>query len=109
MRPTPQAPETPDIRLLIWIDAASRSCCDAVGKAGRACYARCMKKRGSPVNRRRPAGRGLTLGRAWSEKISAVEGIKLSASAKRRAAEFDRLGLSPEERVRRIVSVHRKG
>jgi hypothetical protein len=49
------------------------------------------------------------LGRQRFAKISAVEGIELSPAANQRAAEFDRLGLSPEERARRIVAAHRKG
>jgi hypothetical protein len=49
------------------------------------------------------------LGRERSAKISAIERIELSPAAKRRTAEFDRLGLSPEERIRRIVGVPRKG
>jgi hypothetical protein len=67
-----------------------------------------MKKRGSQSNRRQGTS-GLILGRERFAKISAIEGIELSPAAKRRAAEFDRLGLSPEERIRRIVAVHRKG
>lgn len=68
-----------------------------------------MKKRGSQPGRRRTVPDGMILGRRRFAKISAVEGIELSPAAKKRAAEFDRLGLSPEERVRRIVAVHRKG
>jgi hypothetical protein len=68
-----------------------------------------MKKRGSPTNRRRTAASGLVIGRERFAKISAIEGIELSPAAKKRAAEFDRLGLSPAERIRRIVAVHRKG
>jgi hypothetical protein len=49
------------------------------------------------------------LGRHRFAKISAVEDIELSPAAKKHAAEFDRLGLSSEERVRRIVAIHRKG
>jgi hypothetical protein len=41
--------------------------------------------------------------------ISAVEGIKLTPEMERRAAELDRKGLTPEERIRAIVSAHRKG
>jgi hypothetical protein len=69
-----------------------------------------MKKRASqPGRRRRSATSGVILGRQRFAKISAVEGIELSPAAEQRAAEFDRLGLSPEERVRRIVAAHRKG
>ena len=67
-----------------------------------------MKKRGSPT-RRKAASSGMTLGRDGFARISAVEGISLTPAMKRRAAEFDRRGLSPEERIRAIVAVHRKG
>jgi hypothetical protein len=42
-------------------------------------------------------------------QISAVEGIRLTPAMQRRAAEFERKGLSPEERIRAIVAIHRKG
>jgi hypothetical protein len=67
-----------------------------------------MKKHGSP-SRRRTETAGVVLGRKRFAKISAVEGIELSPAAKKRAAEFERLGLSPKERVRRIIAVHRNG
>ena len=51
----------------------------------------------------------MTLGRDRFAKISAVEGIALTASMKRRVAEFDRRGLSAEERRQAIISVYRKG
>ena len=72
-------------------------------------YDSLMKKRASQPGRRRSATSGVILGRQRFAKISAVEGIELSPAAEQRAAEFDRLGLSPEERVRRIVAAHRKG
>jgi hypothetical protein len=68
-----------------------------------------MKKRGSPPDQGRSANSGAVIGRDRFGKISAVEGVKLTADMKRRAAEFDRKGLSPEERVRAIVAAHRKG
>ncbi len=55
------------------------------------------------------ATRVVTVGRDRFGKISAVEGVVLSRAAKKRAAEFDRLGLGSDERIRRIVEVHRKG
>jgi hypothetical protein len=67
-----------------------------------------MKKRRSP-NHRQSETKSVILGRERFAKISAIEGIELSPAAKKRAAEFDRLRLSPEERIRRIVAVHRKG
>lgn len=71
-----------------------------------------MKKRGSPPDRDRSAtnaGKGTTLGREQFAKISAVEGIELTAAMMRRAAEFARQGLSTEQRIRAIVAAHRKG
>jgi hypothetical protein len=67
-----------------------------------------MKKQGSSSNRRRRAEAGLILGRDRFAKISAVEGIELSQSARKRAARFEREGLSSEERIRAILAVHRK-
>ena len=59
------------------------------------------------VTRGSKTGR-FVVGMARYEKISAVEGIRLSADMKRRAEEFDRQGLTPEERRRAIVKAHRK-
>lgn len=50
----------------------------------------------------------IVIGRARFEKISAVEGIKLSAAMRKRAAQFDRAGLSAAERRREIIKAHRK-
>jgi hypothetical protein len=66
-----------------------------------------MKNRDS-AGKRREGARGVAVGRERFGKISAVEGVVLSRAAKKRAAEFDRLGLAPEERIRRIVEVHRR-
>jgi hypothetical protein len=52
---------------------------------------------------------GLIIGRARFAKISAVEGIELSPDMKRRAADFDRRGVSGAERRRAIVRAYRKG
>jgi len=49
------------------------------------------------------------LGRERFAQISAVEGIKPTAAMKKRAAEFERLGLSPAERRREIIKAYRKG
>ncbi len=68
-----------------------------------------MKKRGSPPNRRRSAGAGTIIGRERFDKISEVEGIRPTQAMKRRQAQFDRERLSPEERIRRIIAVHRNG
>ena len=67
-----------------------------------------MKKRGSAKDRHQPTA-GKVLGRAWGEKINAVEGVTLSRDARTRAAKFDRLGLSPAERRKAITDAYRKG
>ena len=51
----------------------------------------------------------MTLGRERFAKISAVEGIELTAGMKKRAADFDRRGVSGEERRRTIIRAYRKG
>ena len=50
--------------------------------------------------------KGLTLGLEGFAWISAVEGIKLSQESLEMFAEFDRLGLSDEERRRFILEKH---
>jgi len=49
-----------------------------------------------------------TIGLADFEKISAVEGLHLSAEMKRMFREFDRQNLSAEERRRRIIAKYGK-
>ncbi len=66
-----------------------------------------MKKQGSRTSRSRSSG--IIIGRERFAKISEVEGLRLTPEMKRRAAEFDRKGLTPEERIRAIVAAHRKG
>jgi hypothetical protein len=68
-----------------------------------------MKKLGSPIKRARKASSGVVLGHNRFAKISAVEGIVLTRDMKERAAEFDRQGLSAEERRKSIVRTYRKG
>jgi hypothetical protein len=46
--------------------------------------------------------KGLVLGRVAAAKLNAVEGISLSLRARQAFAEFDRLGLSAEERRQHI-------
>lgn len=48
------------------------------------------------------------IGRERFEKISAVEGIRTSAATKRMFADFDRKGLTAEERRRAIFEKHTK-
>jgi hypothetical protein len=51
---------------------------------------------------------GFVLGRARFEKISAVEGIKTSPASRRMFAEFDRKGLTPEQRRKAIFEKYAK-
>jgi len=53
--------------------------------------------------------RGLVLGAKWAEKINAIEGLKLTPAAEKRAADFDRRRLSPEERRKEILRAYRQG
>jgi hypothetical protein len=48
------------------------------------------------------------LGRARFERISAVEGIKKSPESRRMFEEFDRKGLTPEQRRRAIFEKYAK-
>jgi hypothetical protein len=50
----------------------------------------------------------LTLGLVGFAKISAVEGITLRVSTSKMFADFDRKGLSPAERRRKIFEKHAK-
>ena len=68
-----------------------------------------MKKRASTSRRRRIAKGVLTLGRERFAKISAVEGIELTADMRARAAEFDRLGMAPAKRRQAIIRAYSKG
>jgi len=68
-----------------------------------------MKKRGSLPSRNRPAKVGMVLGHQRFAKISAVEGIELTASMRKRAAEFDRRGMAAAERRRSIIRAYSKG
>jgi hypothetical protein len=67
-----------------------------------------MTKRGAPPTRERNRSATI-LGRERFAKISAVEGIELTADMQKRAADFDRRGLSGEERRRMIIRAYRKG
>ena len=50
-----------------------------------------------------------TLGRKGFAKISAVEGIRLSADMERRFRDFDRQGLSAADRRKTIARAFAKG
>lgn len=67
------------------------------------CYTLWMASNTRRSSNRQP----FILGRDAFEKISAVEGITPTAEARRRTAEFERKGLSPEERIRAIIDAHR--
>ena len=106
-------------RVCAWLSARARRCFvwralrkqlglfRPVGSESGPWYDSRMKKRGSQPNRRRSTS-GVILGRERFAKISAVEGIELTPRMKQRAAEFDRRGLSAEERRRSIVRAYRK-
>lgn len=47
--------------------------------------------------------KGLTLGRVAAAKLNAVEGIFMPRETQLAFAEFDRLGLSAEQRRRRLI------
>jgi hypothetical protein len=49
------------------------------------------------------------IGRERFAQISAVEGIKPTATMKKRAAIFEKQGLTPAERRREIIKTYRKG
>ncbi|WP_339833279.1 hypothetical protein [uncultured Parvibaculum sp.] len=56
---------------------------------------------------KRPA-KGFTLGRQGFAKISEIEGIKMSRAMAAEFREFDRKGLSPEERRKAIAAKYGK-
>jgi hypothetical protein len=70
-----------------------------------------MKTRKASKSRKTSKGKpvGTRIGRQAFAAICAVEGIRLTPEMKRRRAEFDRLGLSAEERRRAIIRVYLKG
>jgi hypothetical protein len=68
-----------------------------------------MKKRKPTPKVGRTAKAGMMLGRDRFTKISSVEGIVLTQKMKKRLAEFDRKGLSAEERRTSIMRAYRKG
>lgn len=57
----------------------------------------------------RDAKAGFTLGRRGFAKISAVEGIRLSAEMEKRFRDFDRQGLSAGDRRKTIARAFTKG
>lgn len=71
------------------------------------CYHPGMKQRASKSSAA-STGRNIVLGRSAFKKISAVEGIKLSNKSEALFAEFDRNGLSAEERRQILLKRHAK-
>ena len=67
-----------------------------------------MPTRKKPVANKRVTAK-LVIGRQRFAKISAVEGIKPTSAMKKRAAQFDRDGLSASERRREIIKAYKKG
>jgi hypothetical protein len=65
------------------------------------------RKNGSTATVARIAG-GFKIGRESFAAISAIEGLHLTAEMERALREFDRKGLSPEERRRAIIAKHCK-
>jgi hypothetical protein len=53
-----------------------------------------------------PPSRGFTIGRAAFDRTSAVEGLRRDAASEDMFADFDRRGLSAEERRRAIQARH---
>ena len=70
----------------------------------------CQGERMASSSRKAAKGKpvGTRIGRHAFAAISAVEGIRLTAEMKRRTAEFDRKGLTTDERIRAIVAIHQK-
>jgi hypothetical protein len=67
-----------------------------------------MKKSPAKSAHRHPAKAGMTLGRERFAKISAVEGVELTADMRKRAAEFDRHGTAADDRRRSIIRAYSK-
>ena len=72
----------------------------------KACYDCRMSKPKQPGAKAKK--KGFVIGRASFGKISAVESIRLTPTMKKRAAQAEREGLSPDEYRRTIVRSYRK-
>jgi hypothetical protein len=66
------------------------------------------KKRNTPKKVSRKSKHDAVIGARRFAKISAVEGIMLTGEMRTRVAEFDRKGMSAEERRRSIMRIYRK-
>jgi len=71
------------------------------------CYIRVMPKAKRSGTKAKKKG-GFVVGRAGFGKISAVEGIRLTPTMKKRAADAEHKGLSAEEYRQTIVRAYRK-
>lgn len=67
-----------------------------------------MPKR-KKASEKKPVPARFVVGRERFTQISAVEGIKPTRAMKKRAATFDKLGLTAAERRRQIIKAHSKG
>lgn len=63
---------------------------------------------GSTIKSGKRATKGFTLGRQGFAKISEVEGIRMSRAMDAEFREFDRKGLTPEERRKAIAAKYGK-
>jgi hypothetical protein len=71
-----------------------------------------VRENGGEIIIRRIDGRArdsFTLGRAGMRKLAAVEGLTVTREMVRQLEEFDRRGLSPQERRAELASRFRKG
>jgi len=67
-----------------------------------------MAKQKKPIAKNAKTGR-FVIGSAGFDKISAVEGIRITAEMKKRAGEARAKGLTAEEYRRTIIGSYRKG
>jgi hypothetical protein len=67
-----------------------------------------MARQKKPDSKDPTTGR-FVIGEAGFEKISAVEGIRMTAAMKKRTGEARAKGLTAEEHRREIIRSHRKG
>jgi hypothetical protein len=66
-----------------------------------------MAKQNKPTERVKKSSR-ITIGADAFAKISAVEGIRMTAAMKKRASDARAKGLSEEEYRQMIISIYRK-
>jgi hypothetical protein len=76
--------------------------------AAGACVVRSAMQKPPPSGKRPPAPARFTLDRAGIARLNALEGIEQSEESKRMFEEFDRLGLTFEQRREAIIAFHSK-